>query len=241
MKINAKGIHYRELNENIRRLINSGEKEIVLDNINGQRYIGDGIKSNAKITINGTPGNDLGAFMDGPDITVFANVQDGTGNTMSSGSIIVHGDAGDILGHSMRGGKLFIKGNAGYRTGIHMKSYKDMQPVIIVGGSVQDFTGEYMAGGLLIIFGNGNGKPAGNYIGTGMHAGSIYMHDGIEDYQLGKEVKKFDMSGEDEKILAAYLKEYCSIFSMDIKKLKQRPFIKIAPLTHRPYGKLYAY
>jgi glutamate synthase domain-containing protein 3 len=101
--IDAAGLHYRELNEKVKHAVsgcNTGEySPIVINNVLGQRYIGDGIKGEALITINGTPGNDMAAFMDGPQIEVFGNGQDGIGNTMNSGRIIIHGDCGDILGN----------------------------------------------------------------------------------------------------------------------------------------------
>jgi glutamate synthase domain-containing protein 3 len=241
MRIDAKGMHYRVLNEQIRNLIGAGEKEIILENINGQRYIGDGIKGNVRIKINGTPGNDLGAFMDGPGIIVHGNAQDGTGNTMSGGSIIVNGSAGDIVGHSMRGGKIYIKEDAGYRVGIHMKSFQNLNPVIVIGGSVQDFPGEYMAGGLMLVLGINKTNAAGNYIGTGMHGGTIFTRGKLENYQLGKEVKKFEITDGDWDYVLHYINEYCEFFSHDIKSFERDSFVKLAPLTHRPYVRLYAY
>ncbi|MBU3966422.1 MAG: hypothetical protein KKG76_03460 [Euryarchaeota archaeon] len=98
MRIDAKGMHYRPLNKMIRDAVASGEKEFELDNIGGQRYIGTGLNENVKITINGTPGNDLGAFMNGPRIIVNANAQDGIANTMNAGEIIVHGSVIYIRG-----------------------------------------------------------------------------------------------------------------------------------------------
>ena len=62
----------------------------------GQRYIGTDLDSTMQIDIYGTPGNDLGAFMNGPKITVHGNVQDACGNTMNEGLIVVHGCAGDL-------------------------------------------------------------------------------------------------------------------------------------------------
>ena len=243
-RIDAKGLHYRELNEKVRRAVDSGEREIILDNVNGQRYIGDGLSGDIKITINGVPGNDLAAFMDGPTIVVNSNAQDGIGNTMNTGKIIVHGDAGDIVGHSMRGGEIFIKGDVGYRVGIHMKSYKDLYPVVIVGGRAGAFLGEYMAGGLLIVLGL-NGQKAessiGNYCGIGMHGGTIYLRGKVEDYQLGKEVEKLSSDKGDYGILRKYLKEYCTYFSLDLRQVSNSKFIKLLPSSHRPYGKLYAY
>lgn len=244
VRIDAKGIHYRELNELIHRAVHSGEKEIILDNVNGQRYIGCGLSGDIKITINGVPGNDLAAFMDGPTIIVNSNGQDGIGNTMNAGKIVVYGDIGDIAGHSMRGGKIYIKGNAGYRVGIHMKSYKDLYPVIIIGGVVGDFLGEYMAGGLIVVLGLGKDPDeaiVGNYCGTGMHGGTMYIRGDIEDYYLGKEVKKIKLDNEDDKLLRAYLKEYCASFSLGLKEIMNSNFKKLIPSSQRPYGKLYAY
>ncbi len=266
VRIDAKGMFYKELNELIHQAADSGKKNITLDNVNGQRYIGTGLSGDMKVTINGVPGNDLAAFMDGPTIIVNSNGQDGIGNTMNAGKIIVHGDAGDIVGHSMRGGKIYIEGNTGYRIGIHMKSYKDLYPVIIIGGNVRDFLGEYMAGGLIIVLGlhgeegvryEGLGdrkkdKPqesitynplpiVGSYCGTGMHGGTIYIRGNIENYRLGKEVQKGKLSKEDNKILRAYLKEYCAYFSLNPENILKSSFVKLSPSSYRPYGKLYAY
>ncbi|NQS89294.1 hypothetical protein HQ584_05850 [Patescibacteria group bacterium] len=244
MRIDAKGIYYKDLNELIHQAVGSGKKEIILDNVNGQRYIGSGLSGDIKITINGVPGNDLAAFMDGPTIVVNSNVQDGIGNTMNAGKIVVHGDVGDIAGHSMRGGKIYIKGNAGYRVGIHMKSYKDLYPVVIIGARAGDFLGEYIAGGLIIVLGldkETNENSVGNYCGTGMHGGTMYIRGNIEDYQLGKEVKKSRLDNKDISLLKEYLQGYCSCFSLDLKEIMNSNFKKLIPSSHRPYGKLYAY
>ncbi|MEK6576044.1 MAG: hypothetical protein AABZ05_00475, partial [Nitrospirota bacterium] len=150
--INAKGLHFRHLNQMVRDAILEGDKEILLKNVNGQYYIANGLRGDdIRITVEGVPGNDLCAFMDGPTVIVKANGQDNIGNTMNDGKIIVHGHAGDVLGYAMRGGKLFIKDDVGYRVGIHMKGFMDKIPVIVIGGTARDFLGEYMAGGILIL------------------------------------------------------------------------------------------
>lgn len=244
MRIDAKGLHYKELNDLIRRAVNSGKKEIILNNVNGQRYIGTSVSKKIRIIINGVPGNDLAAFMDGPDIIVNANVQDAAANTMNAGRIIVHGGAGDLAGHSMRGGTLYIKGNAGYRVGIHMKSFKDLYPVVIIGGAAGDFLGEYMAGGLIVVLGlnRRKGEPiVGEYCGTGMHEGVMYIRGNVEGYQLGKEVGISDLEGEDKRLLRKYLKDYCSCFSFGLEKVMRGTFKKVTPRSRRPYGRLYAY
>ena len=264
--VDASNIDYKNLNYAIRNILSeikfSGSKDsdkniktIELNNVLGQRYIGDGIQNKINIFIHGTPGNDLAAFMDGPEIEVFGNVQDGTGNTMNSGKVIVHGSAGDILGYSMRGGEIYIKQDVGYRSGIHMKSYLDKFPVIVIGGKAGHFLGEYMAGGIIIILGVNSpvnlmknfylfddDEIAGDYIGTGMHGGTIFVRGKINNHKLGKEIIKSEIDKEDEKILKKYIDNYFGYFGLEGKeKINFSDFLKLTPFSRRPYGKLYAY
>ncbi len=252
--IDAKDLDYRELNLKIRKFLGNGSdsKEVTINNVLGQRYIGDGLKTGASINIYGTPGNDLAAFMDGPTIEIFGNGQDGIGNTMNSGKIIIHGDAGDILGYSMRGGEIYVEKNIGFRGGIHMKSYQKKVPVIVIGGSAGNFLGEYMAGGIIILLGlykkeiffplfKDDPEIVGNYLGTGMHGGRIYICGDVKDYKLGREVKKMKPDGSDTELLEKYTGNYCRFFNFDKKKIHLSKFLKLVPYSHRPYGKLYAY
>lgn len=245
VKLDARGLHYKVLNDKIHEVLdnNSEIEELVIENVFGQRYIGAGIKKKIKIVINGTAGNDLGVFMDGPEIIVNGNAQDGVGNTMNSGKIIINGSAGDVMGYGMRGGSIYVKGNAGYRVGIHMKAYKDNFPVIIIGGTVGDFLGEYMAGGIVVVLGLNNDKlPVGDFVGTGMHGGNIFiMREKIDERLLGKEVKVAQPTKEDFELLSKYLKEYCDYFSIEPKSVLENKFIKLYPYSSRPYGRLYAY
>ncbi|HHI30900.1 MAG TPA: hypothetical protein ENL17_04220 [Candidatus Methanoperedenaceae archaeon] len=243
MRIDCK-VYYRKQNKIIRDAAKEGETEFILDNANGQRYIGNGINEKIKITVNGVPGNDLAMFMNGPSIIVNANAQDGAANTMNAGEVIVHGSAGDVLGYGMRGGKLYIKENVGYRTGIHMKEYKKQVPVIIAGGVAGDFCGEYMAGGILILLGlnrNKNTPIAGDYLGTGMHGGVIYIRGEVDEHTLGKEVSVLDVDEKDTKLLKKHLSEFCKHFGFDLEEIMKEPFVNLLPVSSRPYGDLYAY
>lgn len=241
--VDARGVHYRELNSRIRELIAEGYKRIVLDGVNGQRYIGDGLVENVEITVNGVPGNDLGAFMDGPTIIVNENAQDCVGNTMNSGKIVIKGHAGDVLGYGMRGGRVFVLEEVGYRVGIHMKSYKDQVPVIVAGGGAGDFFGEYMAGGILVLLGLGlDTKPlVGNYVGTGMHGGTIYIRGDMTERQLGKEVRVFPLEEEDLTLLEGLLDEFAGDTGIDRAGVDAGQFTKLKPFSHRPYGNMYSY
>jgi glutamate synthase domain-containing protein 3 len=244
VQIDADGVFYRELNGRLRDIVSNGIQKIELRNVYGQRYIGTDLRRLVEIEIFGIPGNDLGAFMDGPRIIVRGNAQDGCGNTMNNGEIIVHGHAGDIVGLSARGGKIFVREDVGYRAGIHMKENQDKKPVLVIGGTAQHFLGEYMAGGILILLGlnlKQGERHKANFIGTGMHGGVIYLRGDVDDYQLGKEVGVAELAEEDFQTLERFVGEFAAHFGYDTGEILKHKFIKLFPLWLRPYGRLYAY
>ncbi|MFN3407045.1 MAG: hypothetical protein ACK40E_04875 [Caldimicrobium sp.] len=236
---------YSLVNKIIRDGINRGENEFILKGVNGHRYLFAGVSASISAKIYGTPGLDLGAFMRGPKIQVFGNVQDGAGNTMDDGKIIIHGMAGDVIGYAMRGGKIHVYGDVGYRVGIHMKAYQEKVPVIIIGGKAGDFLGEYMAGGIIVVLGMHSIYPerplVGLFLGTGMHGGKIYLRGKVKESQLGLGLKPLPLEPEDEKLLENLLEEYAQDFNLNLSEIFKEDFIKVVPVTHRPYGKLYAY
>lgn len=244
LQIDALGLHYRELNNRLRQAVGTGVCRIELQNVYGQRYLGTDLHQPVEIHIHGTPGNDLGSFMDGPRIVVHGNAQDGCGNTMNGGELIIHGRAGDATGHSMRGGKIFVRDDVGYRVAIHMKEYEGQRPAVVIGGTAQHFLGEYMAGGVLVVLGlnlEPGERHTASFIGTGMHGGVMYIRGEVDDYQLGKEVGSVSLTEADDQILRPLVEEFAAHFGQDVAQILDRPFTKLAPLSVRPYGQLYAY
>lgn len=239
--IDIKGLHYRKANQMLKTALEN-DKEVVLTNVNGQRYIGAGVVGEQKVVVQGTPGNNLAAFMDGLHVVVKGNAQDGVCNTMNSGTVVVEGDTGDIAGYAMRGGELFIKGSAGYRTGIHMKEFNDIVPVIVIGGKAGDFCGEYMAGGMMLVLGlnlQPGEPPVGAYCGTGMHGGVIYVRGNVDPGRFGAEVRCVPMEKEDRGLVMDCVERYCSYFGGDPKIIMCLGFKKLVPCGKRPYGSLY--
>ena len=243
IKIDAEELYYRELNTLLRQAICSeGLEKIEIHNVCGQRYIGTDLDTNIQIDIYGTPGNDLGAFMNGPKIAVHGNAQDGCGNTMNEGEIIVHGHAGDVTGHSMRGGKIFVRDYVGYRVGIHMKEYQSKIPQIVIGHTAGDFLAEYMAGGIMVILGlnlKEGEKCNAKFVGTGMHGGVIYERGEILSPVKGTKI--MEVGKRDLKTIESLVNEYCSHFGADPKEIMAGKFKKILPISKRPYGKLYSH
>jgi len=235
MILNAHELGYQALNEQIR----NAQEDVVIEQCFGERFIGCGA-DNKTITINGTPGNALGAYLDGATIIVNGNAQDAVGDTMNDGKIIIHGNAGDALGYAMRGGKIFVRGNAGYRTGIHMKQYMDKRPVIVVGGSTGSFLGEYLAGGLIVVLGlDSDDFPAGNFTGTGMHGGEIYLRTNQAPQHLPKQVSVNKATEEDLSRLNGILREYAEDFNLDVSEILGKTFYRLTPNAKNPYKQLY--
>lgn len=239
MKIDATGLHFKTLNQMIKE---SGENEIEVQNLLGQRYIGAGMEAGKTLTLCGTPGNALGAYLKDNTIVVYGNAQDATGDTMDTGKIVVYGNSGDTTGYAMRGGEIYIKGNAGYRVGIHMKAYQERFPVIVIGGKTGDFLGEYQAGGIVIVLGIGcEGVPVGRYCGTGMHGGSIFIRSEEPPANLPAQVVCTECTSEDLKQIEPYVSQYAAYFDKDTKELLQSRFYKLLPNSNNPYRQLYVH
>ena len=170
--IDARGLDHKAINQKLRE----ASDVCALQGCCGQRFIAAGMADKA-ITIEGVPGNALGAYLNGASITVCGNAQDAVGDTMNAGEIVVHGSIGDAAGYAMRGGRIFIRDSAGYRAGIHMKAYKDKIPLMVIGGAAGSFLGEYQAGGVIVVLGlHTDGRPlVGNFPCTGMHGGKLFL------------------------------------------------------------------
>jgi putative selenate reductase len=241
LTIVAKGLYYKALNRQIRASLSGGAKTIVLKSVLGQRYIAGGLNSNAEFHVYGTPGQDLGAFMNGPTVIVHGNAQDGVGNTMNAGKIVIHGKAGEIPGHSMRGGKVYIRGDVEYRAAIHMKEYLQQIPWLVIGGTTKDYCGEYMAGGRVVVLNLDEKKPSpvGYSVGTGIHGGAIYVRGDVREYQLGPGAIFADMDDDDKMFLTASLDEFGRDLDVDMSGISLYDFVKITKKGHRPFANLY--
>lgn len=231
---------FKELNEEIKHLLEN-TKEVVLNGVFGQRYIGAAMPAGKTIVINGTPGNDMGAYMDGGHIEVFGNGQDAVGNTMNGGRIIIHGSAGDALGYAMRDGEIYVEGNVGYRCGIHMKEFKQACPVIVIGGTAGSFLGEYMAGGLIILLGRHARQEqiVGSYLATGIHGGAIYVRGEVPAQCMTRAVVSEACTSEDMKRIGAYVRNYCKFFGADYDEIMKDSFTKLRAISSRPFKSMY--
>jgi glutamate synthase domain-containing protein 3 len=140
----------------------------------------------------------------------------------------------------MRCGTIYIKGSAGYRTGIHMKEYKQTRPVIVVGGVVGSFLGEYMAGGLIIVLGIGvDTIPVGNFTGIGMHGGQIFIRAKAKPARLPEQVVLTTATPHDKLDIDAPVRAFAELFGMDAHELLDSEYFVLRPNATNPYHTLY--
>lgn len=234
--IDVNGLDFKAVNENLRE----AKGDCRLTGCCGQRFIAAGMSGRA-ITIEGVPGNALGAYLNGGEIVVNANAQDAVGDTMNEGKIVIHGNIGDAAGYAMRGGKIFVKGNAGYRAGIHMKAYKEKVPLMVIGGSTGSFLGEYQAGGVIVVLGLdiGNKKIVGNFPCTGMHGGKMFLRSDCKDVKFPSQVTAKKATAKELDEVRKYVTQYCELFGGDVDSIMDSPFTVVTPDSKNPYKQMY--
>ena len=237
MKIlNVAVLDHQAINDSLRDV----QEDCTLINCCGQRFIAAGM-SDKSITINGVPGNALGAYLNGAAITVNANAQDAVGDTMNEGKIVIHGNIGDAAGYAMRGGRIFVRGNAGYRAGIHMKQYKDKVPVLVIGGRTGSFLGEYQAGGVIVVLGlHTDGKKiVHNFPCTGMHGGKLFLRGKCDDIEFPSQVTARPAGSADLAEVQEYVAEFCKEFDCSSQEIMNSPFTVVTPDSKNPYKQMY--
>jgi len=232
-------MHYTTLNCVMRKAMRRGCSSIELRGVMGQRYLASTASApDLYIAVHGTPGNDLGAFLNGPTIEVFGNAQDMTGNTMNSGRIIGHGNAWDVTGLAARGGQILVKGDTGYRVGIHMKEFGESRPTMVIGGTAKDYLGEYMAGGTILVLGMNGGAPVGRSLGAGMHGGRIFVRGMVAPEQLGPGAAISPLNADDEKEIRGLLDAFERSFGIEAPR-DLGEYVKVAPSSSRPFSGYY--
>ena len=236
MVLNAKNLDFQNLNQQLRL---SGSRCRIVGCL-GQRFIAAGMQDKA-ITIEGVPGNALGAYLNGATIEVLGNAQDAVGDTMNDGAIVIHGSIGDAAGYAMRGGRIYVKGDAGYRAGIHMKEYRNKVPVMIIGGTAGSFLGEYQAGGIIAVLGlNSGGKRlVSNFPCTGMHGGKMFLRGDVSDIRFPGGLCVRPAGAADLAAIEPELIRYCRIFGFNLQEVLSVPFTLVTPDTNNPYKQMY--
>jgi glutamate synthase domain-containing protein 3 len=188
----------REINREIRALMESGIGDITVDNPMSRHGVGVGILNRLNLTFSDSLGYFGCGLIDGPNVHIKGRVGWSCAENMMAGTVVIDGNAGSTFGAAIRGGDLVCKGSVGARTGIDQKG-----GTIIVGGKTGAFSGFMMQRGRMIVLGD-----AGMNLGDSMYDGTIYVGGEVEE--LGVDC----VPGEMTELDVRYLTEKLGIYDM---------------------------
>ena len=116
-----------------------------------------------------------------------------------------------------------------------------LSAVLVIGGRTGSFLGEYQAGGIIVVLGIGSEdrQPVGNFCGTGMHGGRIYLRTAHLPKDLPEQVVAHKATEEDMQIAAPLIQNYAEKFGADAESLLRDEYYVLRPNTQNPYKQLY--
>ncbi|SVA71172.1 uncharacterized protein METZ01_LOCUS124026 [marine metagenome] len=186
----------REINGEIRALMEKGIGDITVDNPMSRHGVGVGILNRLNLTFSDSLGYFGCGLIDGPNVHIKGRVGWSCAENMMAGTVVIEGNAGSTFGAAIRGGDLVCRGSVGARTGIDQKG-----GTILVGGNTGAFSGFMMQRGRMIICGD-----AGMNLGDSMYDGTIYIGGEVEE--LGVDCVPGEMTELDIRYLTSKLDLY---------------------------------
>jgi methylamine---glutamate N-methyltransferase subunit B len=163
--VECKGRTVRQINEAIRRLVDAGEREIVVRNPGARHNLAVAILTDVAITIDGPVGYYAGGMSDGVRLRIRGSAGWGVAEGMLSGEVVVDGNAGNGAAASIRGGTVVVRGDTAARAGISMKG-----GLLLVGGGTGYMTGFMMQRGTIVVCGD-----AGEALADSMYEGVVFV------------------------------------------------------------------
>ena len=207
--IDALDMTPREINGEIRALMEKGIGNITVDNPMSRHGVGVGILNRVNLTFSDSLGYFGCGLIDGPNVHIKGRVGWSCAENMMAGTVVIDGNAGSTFGAAIRGGDLVCKGSVGARTGIDQKG-----GTIIVGGKTGAFSGFMMQRGRMIILGD-----AGMNLGDSMYDGTIYVGGEVEE--LGVDCVPGDMTELDIRYLTSKLDLYGMKAPKGVEKIQK--------------------
>ena len=169
--VDGTSLAVRAINEGIRRLIDAGEREILVRNPGARHNLAVAILTDVAITLDGPVGYYAGGMSDGVQLTIHGSAGWGVAEGLMSGTVVVDGNAGNGAAASIRGGIVVVRGDAAARAGVSMKG-----GLLLIGGGCGYMTGFMMQRGTIIVCGD-----AGEALADSMYEGVIYVGGDIAE------------------------------------------------------------
>jgi len=86
-----------------------------------------------------------------------------------------------------------------------------------------------------------DGKPlVGDYCGTGIHGGQIYLRGAYDPYHVSTEhIAVAEADAGEMKAIEKDLEAFAEAFGFTLGEILSEPFTVLRPKSHRPFGDLY--
>lgn len=213
-EVDCTGRSTREINAEIRLLIERGDTDIQVLNPGARHNLGVAILHPATLQLNGSAGYYCAGLIDGPSFEITGSVGWGVGESMMSGNVIVHGSAGNGAGAAIRGGTVVIHGDAAARLGISIKG-----GTVLVGGNCGYMAGFMGQKGVIIVCGD-----TGEAFADSMYETVCFVGGRIAE--LGTDAVTEQPSEQDAEFIDAMLAQH---LALEIRKQKPsgRDFKKV--------------
>jgi glutamate synthase domain-containing protein 3 len=194
--VDCDGLSVRQTNEAIRRLIEAGEREIVVRNPGARHNLAVAVVTDVLITIDGPVGYYAGGMSDGVRLTIRGSAGWGVAEGLMSGTVVVEGNAGNGAAASIRGGTVVVRGDVAARAGVSMKG-----GLLLVGGGCGYMTGFMMQRGTIVVCGD-----ADEALADSMYEGVIYVGGALAE--LGNDTVVSDASAGELAEIRGWLTRY---------------------------------
>jgi glutamate synthase domain-containing protein 1/glutamate synthase domain-containing protein 3 len=213
-----------------------GWKRMILYNLHGHRFIGNGLGPNTsdlRIDCYGDIGDYAGSGIDGAELHIHGAGQDQAAQIMKSGKLVIHGDVGQAFMYAAKGGEVYVFGNAAGRPLINAVG----RPKVVINGTCLDYLAEsfmagdpYNGGGFVIVNGlkpSFDGRLVAQefpYPGSNLFSlasgGAIFIrdpHQKVSNEQLnGGRLAAFTM--KDWALIRPFLEENERLFGVSVEK-----------------------
>lgn len=194
--LDCEGKTTREINREIHRLIETGEKELTLLNPRARHNLAVAILRPVGIVIEGSAGYYAAGMIDGPAVEIRGSAGWGVAECMMSGIVIVDGNAGNGAAASIRGGTVVIRGDAAARAGISMKG-----GCLIIQGNAGYMTGFMAQKGTIVILGD-----ADEALADSMYEAEVFVAGRIAE--LGNDAVVHEPTDAERAALSAILSPF---------------------------------
>jgi len=184
---------YQQINAELVRRLNLGQRHVRLEGVDGQRLLVSRIAGawQALIEVEGNAGPELTAELDAPGLTVVCrgSAADGAGRGLAAGRLVIGGKASAAVGYFQRGGLIVVVGDVGPRAGLAQCGGD-----LVLLGKVGALAGERQTGGRLV-FKQGRIGP---HAGHGRRAGRLIALP-------PEELLAADLDDDDSRLMKAAL------------------------------------